>query len=75
MTGETFTGNSFPMLNLLTTKQAAERLGRTVRQVHYLVQQGDLSPVSRLEGPRGALFFAEAEVDRLAERLIAEAAS
>ena len=57
------------MISLLTTKQVAERLGVNVRRVHTLVGQGRLVPVSRLDGPRGALFFSPDAVDALALEL------
>lgn len=61
--------------DLLTTKQVADRLGRTVRQVHGLVERGELTPADRLPPPRGALFFHPAEVDRYIAVAAAEAAS
>jgi DNA-binding transcriptional MerR regulator len=54
------------MLNVLTTKQVADRLGITVRQAHHLIDRGSLVPVSRLDPPTGTYFFAESEVDRFA---------
>lgn len=54
------------MLNVMTTKKVAERLGISVRRVHHLVARGDLMPISRLDPPRGALFFAESDVERFA---------
>lgn len=54
------------MVPLLTTRNVADRLGVTVRQVHTLIANGHLTPVSRLDPPTGTYFFAEAEVDRFA---------
>lgn len=57
------------MIPTLTTRKVADRLGITVRQVHTLIANGDLSPVSRLDPPTGTYFFAESEVERFAATL------
>ena len=57
----------------MSTADAAKRLGRTVRQVHYLIQSGRLTPTIKGNGPRGPMFFNPADVDALAADL--EAAS
>ena len=58
-----------PIDDLLTTRKVAQRLGVTVRQVHGLVERGELAPVTRLDPPTGPLFFSEEDVAKLeAER-------
>jgi excisionase family DNA binding protein len=52
---------------LLTTAQVAERLGVNVRTVHRWVERGSLTPALKATGIRGPLFFAAAEVERLAQ--------
>ncbi len=59
----------------IPTTAVAERLGLTVRQVHYLVDTERLTPIIQGAGPRGPMFFDPADVDALAETLTAEAAS
>lgn len=58
---------------LLTTRQVADRLGVNVRRVHTLVTNGVLVPASRLDGPRGALFFLPEAVSACEARFAAEA--
>ena len=53
----------------MSTADAAKRLGRTVRQVHYLIQSGRLTPTIKGNGPRGPMFFNPADVDALAADL------
>ena len=60
------------MVPTLTTRNVADRLGVTVRQVHTLVRRGDLTPVGRLDPPTGTYFFTEAEVDKYAATREAE---
>lgn len=55
-----------PVIPTLTTRKVAKRLGLTVRQVHTLIANGELTPVARLDPPTGTYFFAESEVDRFA---------
>ena len=43
--------------DLLSTKQTAERLGVSVSTVSRLVAAGKLTPVLRLEGKTGPMFF------------------
>ena len=59
---------------LIPTAEVADRLGRTVRQVHYLIEAGRLTPIIQGNGPRGAMFFSAATVDTLAATLTAERA-
>ena len=61
--------------SLITTAEVAERLGRTVRQVHYLIEAGRLAPVIKGNGPRGPMFFDQSHVDTLAASLTDEVAS
>jgi len=58
---------------VIPTAEVADRLGRTVRQVHYLIEAGRLAPIIKGNGPRGPMFFDAAEVDRLRAALSAEA--
>jgi DNA-binding transcriptional MerR regulator len=59
---------------LLPTAEVADRLGLTVRQVHYLIESDKLRPAMKGNGPRGPMFFDPAEVDLLAADLSAKAA-
>ena len=59
----------------LLTSEVADRLGRTVRQVHYLVEAGRLEPAMKGNGVRGPMLFDAAKVEALANELTAEAAS
>ncbi len=52
---------------LLTTRQAAERLGISMRRVRELVSDGELGPPIRF-GRNGKLRFTDADLDRLIER-------
>ena len=58
----------------IPTVEVADRLGRTVRQVHYLIEAGRISPSIQGNGPRGAMFFNADDVDRLAAALADESA-
>ncbi len=55
--------------DLIPTAEVAGRLGRTVRQVHYLIEAGRLTPTIKGNGPRGPMFFDPATVDALADEL------
>lgn len=57
------------MDSLIPTAEVADRLGRTVRQVHYLIEAGRLAPVMKGNGPRGPMFFDPTVVDALAAEL------
>lgn len=59
----------------MPTSEVADKLGRTVRQVHYLIEAGQLAPVMKGKGIRGPMFFDPDDVDRLADTLAAEVAS
>lgn len=52
--------------DLLTTKQAAERLGLTVFQFHYRANRRGLAPAAQGDGVRGPKFWRPADVDALA---------
>ena len=47
----------------IPTTAVAERLGLTVRQVHYLVDTERLTPIIQGAGPRGPMFFDPTDVD------------
>jgi DNA-binding transcriptional MerR regulator len=53
--------------DLIPTKDVADRLGVTRRQVHYLIETGRLTPAIKGTGPRGPMFFDPAAVDALAD--------
>lgn len=55
--------------NLLTTNQAAERLGKSVRTVHRMASDGRLPHVTKLEGDRGQWLFDETVVDMVRRSL------
>jgi hypothetical protein len=50
-------------VQLLTTSQVAEILGRTPRRVSQLVRSGQLHPELKLEGIRGAYLFRPQDVE------------
>ncbi len=52
---------------LLTSPQAAHRLGVSLRTVHRLVADGKLAPAQQLPGPNGAFLFDETVVETLRE--------
>lgn len=53
------------MRNLITTRKAAEQLGLSTRQVLRLVDQGQLSPIAKLDGLRGAYLFEPAQIEHV----------
>lgn len=57
----------------IPTSEVADRLGRSVRQVHYLIEAGRLAPTMKGNGPRGPMFFDPTAVAALADELHAEA--
>lgn len=52
---------------LLTTAQAAERLGVDVRTIHRWVKRGSVAPALKATGLRGPLFFTHDDIERLAQ--------
>lgn len=58
----------------LTTREAAERLGVTVRSFHWLATKHRLDPARSLPGIRGAKFWKRSDIDRLGAKLRKEAA-
>jgi hypothetical protein len=52
-------------MDSLTSKGAAERLGVTVRQFHYLVERHGVKPVRELPGLRGAKFWDPSDIDAM----------
>ena len=50
---------------LLTTRDVADRLGVSPATVTRMVARGDLTPVFKLAGPRGAFLFRPADIDQL----------
>lgn len=61
--------------DLLSSRDAATLLGRTVSSVHRYVDLGQLSPALQADGLRGAKFFHRADVEALAAQLADRAAS
>ena len=55
------------MHNLATTRDVADRLGISVRQVARLAGSGALKPALKLEGVRGAMLFDPAAVEQYAK--------
>ena len=55
-----------PTLDLLTSKQVADDLGLTVRQVARLVANGKLHAAHKISGQTGAYLFEPAAVAALA---------
>lgn len=49
----------------LTTREAAELLGESVRQTIRRVEAGTLKPSRKLPGIRGAYIFDRADVERI----------
>lgn len=52
---------------MMTTRQAADHLGRSIRYVIRLVETQRLEPVTKLPGLRGAYLFAAADITALAD--------
>lgn len=61
-------------MEMLTTREAADRAGCTVRQWHWLVEKFDVHPAKELPGLRGAKLWAtDVVADVIARRDAAEA--
>lgn len=56
------------MSNLLSTKEAAETLGESIRTVTRLANAGTLRVEMKAPGLRGAMFFRRSDVERLAAK-------
>lgn len=54
-----------PNTDHLTTAQAAEALGVSVRTVHRMVSAGTLTPTMKLPGTTGAYLLDAAEVENV----------
>jgi len=52
--------------DLLTSAQAAERLGCSRSRLSQLVRDGEIAPVAQADGPMGVRFFAQADVEHCA---------
>jgi hypothetical protein len=50
---------------LIGTKEAAELIGESVKSTIRRVERGDLTPVSKLPGLRGAYIFERADIEAL----------
>lgn len=50
---------------MLTTKEAADKLGVSTRTVQRMADDGTLSPIVRYPGQTGPLLFDEADVERV----------
>lgn len=62
---------SFPLMETLTSRQAAERLGVNVQKFHRLVAAKDIQPALRAPGKRGAAFWDPADIERLRDEAVA----
>lgn len=56
------------MHNTITSAEAAEQLGVSVRTVHRMVSAGELTPTIKLRGLRGAYLF---DADQIARKAAA----
>lgn len=54
-------------VDLVTTREAARRLGVRPQSVARLVERGTLTPALQLPGVRGAFLFDPAAIERLAQ--------
>lgn len=52
---------------IVDTREAAQILGRTAKTISIYVSEGQLTPVKRGHGLRGAFLFRRADVEALAE--------
>jgi excisionase family DNA binding protein len=57
---------------LLTTAEAAAKIGVSVPTVTRLAREGRLTPVRKLDGNRGAYLFEAAEVERYARQALTD---
>jgi len=53
------------MQDALTTAEVARRLGVTPSAVSLMVKRGDLRPMVKMPGKRGAFLFAETDIQAL----------
>lgn len=53
------------MSKIASTAEAAKTIGVSVRKIHRMVVAGELQPLDKLAGIRGAYLFDEAEVQRV----------
>lgn len=60
-------------MNLLPTREVADRLGVSISTLHGWVDAERIVPAMKAPGIRGALFFDPADVERLAGELASEA--
>lgn len=51
---------------LISTREAAELVGVSVRQFIRQVERGDVSPAKKFPGIRGAYLFRRSDVERVA---------
>lgn len=57
----------------ITTREASEILGKSIRATIRLVEAGKLTPAQKLPGIRGAYLFNAGDVQRLKAELESEA--
>jgi hypothetical protein len=62
-------------VDLISSAEVAQRLGCDVRTVHRKVLRGQLTPLGKIDGLRGAYLFDAAEVARLITPEDAEASA
>jgi len=52
----------------VTTAWAARALGVHTATVRRMVERGELTPIHKLDGPRGAYLFNQADIIRIAAK-------
>ena len=55
----------FPFMEMLTSREAADDLGVTVRSWHWIAEKYALIPAKELPGVRGAKLWHAADVERV----------
>jgi len=66
---------AMPAPTLVSSADAAKFCGITVAKFHRRIARGEIAPVLRAPGEKGAMFFRPRDVTRLAKILHAEAAA
>lgn len=57
--------------NLIGVAEASQITGLDKRTLHRKVERGELTPVSKLPGLRGAYIFNRSEIEKLARERVA----
>ena len=58
-------------MNLLSTAEAAERVGVSVRTLNRMADDGRITPAAKAPGLRGGYLYEPAEVERVAAEQVA----